>query len=110
MYSTGKSVVVPSQASGVKIGVSVRMKPRVVEEIAHRIDDFVADAKNRLLPFAADPQMTAVEQVIDAVLFGSDRVIVRFADDLQVVDVDLVAARGALVRARRAGDDDRGFL
>ena len=27
-YWTGKSVVVPSQAAGVKIGVSARMKPR----------------------------------------------------------------------------------
>jgi hypothetical protein len=31
-YCTGKSVVVPSQAAGVKIGVSHRMKPRSLKK------------------------------------------------------------------------------
>ena len=31
-YCTGKSVVVPSQAAGVKIGVSARMKPRLLKK------------------------------------------------------------------------------
>ena len=100
----------PSHAAGVKIGVSARMKPAAVEEVADGVDDLVADAQDRLLPLAADPEVAAVEQVVDAVLLRRDRVVVRLADDLERLDVDLVAARRALVGARRAGDDDRGFL
>jgi len=68
-----------------------------VEEVAHRVDDLVADAQDRLLALAADPQMAAIEEVVDAVLFRRDRKVVRFAHHLDVLDVDLVAARGALV-------------
>ena len=48
-----------------------------VEEVAHGVDDLVAHAQDRLLPLAADPQVAAVEQVVDAVLFRRDRVVVR---------------------------------
>src|SRR5207245_6713480 len=82
----------------------------VVEEIADRVDDLVADAQDRLLPLAADPQVPAVEQIVDAVLLRRDGEVVRLADDLQRLDVDFVAARRALVGARGAGDDDGGFL
>ncbi len=82
----------------------------VVEEVADGVDDLVPDAQDRLLPLAADPQVPAVEQEVDAVLLRRDRVVVRGADDLEPLDVDLVAARRALVGARGAGDDDRGFL
>ena len=81
-----------------------------VEEVAHRVDDLVADPQDRLLPLAADPQMPAVEQVIDAVLLRRDGVVVRLADDLEALDVDLVSARRARVRTRRAGHHDRRFL
>src|SRR6266699_3547080 len=81
-----------------------------VEEIAHGIDDFVANPENRLLPFAAYPEMPAIQQVIDAVFFGGDGIVVRFADDFQILDVDLIPARRALVGASRAGDDHGGFL
>src|SRR5262245_46262211 len=54
--------------------------------------------------------MAPVEQVIDAVFFGRDRVVVRLAHHLQVFDVDLVAAWRPLVRPGGAGHDDRCFL
>ena len=76
-YCTGKSVVVPSHAAGVKIGVSARMKPRLVEEVADRVDHFVADAQDRLLPRRADPQVAAIHQEVDAVLLRRDRVVLR---------------------------------
>src|SRR5205814_1195945 len=47
-----------------------------VEEIAHGIDDFVANAEYRLLPFAAYPEMPAIQKVIDAVFFGGDGIVV----------------------------------
>ena len=81
-----------------------------VEEVADRVDDLVADAQDRLLALGAEPEVAAVEQEVDAVLLRRDRVVVRRADDFHALDVDLVAARRALVGARRAGDHDRGFL
>ena len=44
-----------------------------VEEVAHGVDDFVADAQDRLLARRADPQVAAVHQVVDAVLLRRDR-------------------------------------
>ena len=48
-----------------------------------------------LLALGADPQVTAIEQVVDAVLLRGDWIVVRSADDLEALDVDLVAARRA---------------
>jgi hypothetical protein len=66
----------------------------------------VADAQDRLLALGADPEVPPVEQEVDPVLLRRDRVVVRRADDLDALDVDLVAARRALVGPCRAGDDD----
>ena len=100
----------PSQAAGVKIGVSARMKPRALKKSRTALMISWRIAQDRLLPLGADPEVPAVEQVVDAVLLRRDRVVVRLADDLEALDVDLVAARRPLVGARRAGDDDRRFL
>ena len=81
-----------------------------VEEVAHRVDDFVAHTQNRLLTLRPDPQVPAIEEIVDAVLLGSNRVVVRLADDLRSPDVDLVAARRPLIRARRARDHERRLL
>src|SRR5262249_16918578 len=80
------------------------------EEVADRVDDPVPDAQDRLLPLAADPQVPAVEQVVDAMLLRGDRELVRLADHVEVLHVDLVSARGTFVSPRRARDNDRGFL
>jgi hypothetical protein len=50
--------------------------------------------------------MPAVEQVVDPVLFRRDRIVVRRADHLQALHVNLVAARRALVGAGGARDDE----
>ena len=81
-----------------------------VEEIANGVDDFVPDPENGLLALGTHPEVAPIEQIIDAVLLRRDRKVVRGADDLQVLDVDLVAARRALVGASRAGDDHRSLL
>ena len=54
-----------------------------VEEVADRVDDLVADAQNRGLPLGANPQMAAIEQIVDAVLLRRDRIVVRGRDDLE---------------------------
>src|SRR5262249_4715464 len=51
-----------------------------------------------------------VEKVVDAVLLGRDRVVVRLAVHVDRLDVDLVSAPGALVGAHGAGDRERRFL
>ncbi len=95
-YSTGKSVVVPSHAAGVKIGGVRQDEAAIVEEVADGVDDLVAHAEDRLLPLGANPQVPAIEQVVDAVLLRRDRIVVRLADDLEV------AARQARSRSARA--------
>ena len=85
------------------------MKPRVVEEVADGVDHFVADAQDRLLPRRADPEMAAIHQVVDAVLFRRDRIVLRLGDDLEAGDVELEAAGRARVGADRAVDDEGAF-
>ena len=79
-YCTGNSVVVPSHAAGVKIGVSHEDESAVVEEVADSVDDLVANAQDRGLPLGPDPEVPAIHQVVDAVFLWRDRVVVRLAD------------------------------
>ena len=82
----------------------------IVEEVAHRADDLVPHAKNRCLLLRSNPEMPPIEQIVDAVLFRRNRIVDRRAHDLEVRDVELVAARCAAVGAHRAVHDQRGFL
>ena len=52
-------------------------EPLIVEEIADRADHLVSHAQNRLLLLRPNPQVPAIEQVIDAVLLGRDRIVHR---------------------------------
>ena len=81
-----------------------------VEVVAHRVDHLVAHAQDRLLARRADPQVAPIHQEVDAVFLRRDREVVRLAHDLEARDVDLVAARRALVRARGAVHDDGALL
>src|SRR5262249_43227297 len=81
-----------------------------VEEVADGVDDLVADPENRLLAWRSNPQVPALEQVVGAVLLGRDRVVVRFGDNLELRDVELISARGTRVGADRAVHDDGAFL
>ena len=54
-----------------------------VEVVADGVDDFVADAQDRLLALGTNPQMPAIEQVVDAVLLRRDGIVLRGADDLE---------------------------
>ena len=82
----------------------------VVEEITHRADDFVAHAKDSGLLFGSNPEMAAIEQIVDAVLFWRNRIVDRRAHDFEVRDVELVTAWRAAVGAHGAVHDDRGLL
>ncbi len=106
-------MVVPSQAAGVMMGGSVRVNPSLVEEIAGGVDDFGAHAQDRRLALRAQPEVAVLHQEVGAVLFGRDRIGVGLGHalhDLDVRDVEFVAAGGALVGADFAFDDDARFL
>ncbi len=84
-----------------------------VEVVADRANDLVAHPQDRVRAARAQVQMPVVEQELDAVLLRRDRVRLRLRDamdDLGVVDVELVAARRARLRAHPAAYDQRGFL
>ena len=48
-------------------------EPAAIEEVAHRVDDLVADAQDGLLALGANPQVAPIEQVVDAVFLRRDR-------------------------------------
>ena len=82
----------------------------VVEEVAHRVHHFVAHLQNGGLPLGANPQVTPVEQEVDAVLLRRNRVVVRGAHHVEARGHELVAALGARVGAHVAAYDDGGLL
>ena len=67
-----KSVLVPSQAAGVRMGGSVRMKPLVSRYSRAALDDFGADAEDGRLARRADPEVAMLHEEVDAVLFERD--------------------------------------
>ena len=95
------------------MGGSVRMKPLVSKYSAAARMMVGADAQDGRLARGADPEVAVLHEEVDAVLLGGDGVGVGLGDaldDLDVLDVELVAAGGALVGADLAGDDDAGLL
>ena len=74
----------------------------LMEEIANRLDDLVAHARDRHLLLGAQPQMAVLEQVRDPVLLGRDRKLGARPDDLQVRGLQLDAARRARIGAHAA--------
>jgi hypothetical protein len=60
-----------------------------VEEVANAVDDLVTHAQDGRLALGPDPQVTSVEQVVHAVLFRRNRIVVRFSVDLEARHLDL---------------------
>ena len=93
-----------------RVGADEAVGVKILRGGAH---DFGADAEDGGLARGADPEMAMLHEEVDAVLLESDGVGVGLGDaldDLEVFNVELVAAGGALVGADFAGDDDAGFL
>ncbi len=82
----------------------------VVEEVAHGVDDFVANPQDRLLARRADPQVAAIHQVVDAVLLRRDGIVLRLGHDLEAADVELEAAGRPGVGAGGACHRERALL
>ncbi len=80
-----------------------------VEVLGGGAHDGGADAEDGGLARGADPEVAVLHEEVDAVLLEGDGVGVGLGDaldDLDVFDVELEAAGGALVGADLAGDDD----
>ena len=89
------------------------MKPLLSKYSGGRAHDLGPDAEDGGLARGADPEMAMLHEEVDAVLLEGDGVGVGLGDaldDLDVFDVELEAAGGALVGADFAGDDDAGLL
>ena len=72
-----------------------------------------ANAQDGRLPRRPHPQMPMLHQKIRAVLFRRDgirRLLINQLHDFQIFNIQLIAARGPLVRTDFAAHDDRAFL
>ena len=88
-------------------------KAVIIEIIAHRFDDFVANPNNGVLPLRAKPEMAVVHQEFDAVVLGRDGVGVglrNLLQDFDGFDIHLIAAGGARFGADLAAHHERRFL
>ena len=99
----------PSQAAGVRMGGSVRMKPLLSKYSCAARMMVGADAQNGGLARGAHPEMAMLHEEVDAVFLEGDGVGVGLGDaldDFEVFDIELEAGGRALVGADLAGDDD----
>ena len=77
----------------------------------HRLFELVPHAHNRDLPLTAQPEGAVVEQKVDAVLLGLDRIVVGArADHLKRLDAHLIAAGRPGVGPDLTRERDRRLL
>src|SRR6266545_4936660 len=82
----------------------------LVEEIANRLDDFVADVRDRHLLLGAQPQVAVLEQERGAMFFRGDREIGARAEDVEISRLHLDAPGRARLEPHDACDFDRRLL
>src|SRR5208337_984322 len=93
-----------------RIGADKAVGIKVLGGGAH---DLGTNAEDGGLARGADPEMAMLHEEIDAMLLERDGIRVGLGDaldDLEVFDIELVTAGGALVGADFAGDDDARLL
>ncbi len=82
----------------------------IVEERPHGGDDLGAHPEDGALALAANPEVPAIHEEIDAVLLRRDGVVRRRADDLERRQVEFEAPGRPRVGTDRPRHDDRRFL
>src|SRR5438552_3114862 len=85
----------------------------IIKKIAGRLDDFRAHPQNRRLARGAHPQMAVFHQELDSVFLQRNGIRLAVGHALhhfRLRHIQLVAARGALIGADFASNDDARFL
>ena len=77
----------------------------MVEKIPHCFHDCMPHFQNRMLLFRTQPEMTIVQKKFRAMLFRRDGKVVCVLNYLRAGNINLDAARRAIVFANAAGDD-----
>jgi hypothetical protein len=81
----------------------------LVEVVPAGVDNLVPHAQDGAGRAGAQVQVALIEQELDAVLLGLNRILARFVDHRQRFQGQLVASRGTLVLADGAGHRERRF-
>ena len=109
-YSVPKSAAALTDGGGENRSVDEGEVP-FVEEIADCLLDFVADRAIAALARCAEPEVPVVEQEVDAVFLGLDRIVDRArAINHEILHAELESTGSARVRTNLALDFDRSFL
>ncbi len=82
----------------------------LVEEVANGFLHRVTHPQDDILTGGAQPQVPPLHQVGDAVLLGSDRIVLGFMDDVELLDRQLETQRAALIGADQTPHAERRFL
>ena len=86
-------------------------KTPLVEKVVEGLLHLMTDAHDRHLPGGAQPEVPVVEQEVDAVFLGLNRVVDRArTENFDVGHTQLVAPRGPRLGTNFAGDRDARFL
>jgi len=81
-----------------------------IEVVADRFFQGVTHSQDDVLAHRAQPEMAVLHQVGDAVLLGSDRVILGFLDHLQILHRELETDGAALIGAHQTPNPQRSLL
>src|SRR5687767_5373034 len=82
----------------------------VAEELPDPEDHLVTDAHDVPRTGGSEPQVAMVEEEVDPVFLGTDRIVLRYLYGLDPGQRQLVPARGAGVLPHRTADHERGLL
>src|SRR5207247_4604713 len=70
-------------------------EPALIEVIAARLDDFVSDLQDSVLPGAPEPEMPVLHQERGPVLLGRDWIVLRKLENMSHRSINFVHARRA---------------
>ncbi|MBA7661677.1 hypothetical protein ES703_69697 [subsurface metagenome] len=81
-----------------------------VEKVSYGFDEFGSDLENGVLFPRTQPEMAVFHQERRAVFLGSDGILFRDLNDLNIFDFELESSGGSLVLFDSSPDYDRGLL
>ena len=82
----------------------------VVKEVGDGLLDFVADLEAGALLRRAEPEVSVIQQELDAMFLGLNRVLFGNGSDFQIADPQLKTARRTIIGFDLAGHRDHALL